>query len=125
MNEVEQLLDQYEEPVTRLAYGLRSFLLQQLPGIGEYPDPSARIIGYGYGNGYKDMICTIIFSQKGVKLGLAYGAGLNDPAGLLQGSGKVHKYIPLSTVQDFDNGAVPQLLQEAIKARDERKQQKP
>ena len=124
MNEVAQLLDRYNEPITRLAYSLRSFLLQQLPGTGEYPDLSAGIIGYGYDKGYKDMICSMILSKKGVKLGLAYGAGLSDPAGLLQGSGKVHKYIPLSVVQDFDNGAVQQLLQEAVKAREQRKQQK-
>lgn len=121
MNNAAVILDQYNETVATLGYGLRSFLLDLLPGITETPDIPAKIIGYGYSNGYKDMICTIIPSKKGIKLGLAYGANLPDPDRLLQGSGKVHKYIPLQTIADFDNKAVRQLLQEAQKARELRK----
>lgn len=114
------ILDQYEEAIAALGYRLRDFLLSVLENIIELPDATANVIGYGYGSGYKDMICTIIPSKKGVKLGLAYGATLPDPAGLLQGSGKVHKYILLKSVADFDNEAVRLLLQQAIKAREER-----
>lgn len=120
MTDYMPILNQYDAPVARLGQDLRHFLLQQLPGITEQPDNKANIIGYGYGSGYKDMICTIIPSKKGIKLGLAYGATLPDPLHLLQGSGKVHKYIALHTTADFDNEAVKQLLQQACKARQER-----
>lgn len=124
MSTAAEILDPYDEPVASLGYSLRDYLLQQLPGISEQPDAAAGIIGYGYGTGYKDMICTIIPSKTGIKLGLAYGATLPDPAGLLRGSGKVHKHIPLSSVADFDNEAVRQLLQQALKAWEQRKQLK-
>jgi hypothetical protein len=114
------ILDQYEETISELGYSLRAFLLSVLENIIELPDAPANVIGYGYGSGYKDMICTIIPSKKGIKLGLAYSAALPDPAGLLQGGGKVHKYITLKSVADFDNEAVRLLLQQALKAREER-----
>ena len=31
---------------------------------------SPRLIGYGYGPGYKDTICTLLLSQTGVKVGI-------------------------------------------------------
>lgn len=121
MKAISAILDPYDGVVSALGYSLRDFLLEVLEGITEQPDPPANIIGYGYGTGYKDMICTIIPSKQGIKLGFAYGATLPDPDHLLQGSGKVHKYITLKTVADFDNKAVRQLLQEALKAREMRK----
>lgn len=121
INATAAILDQYGEAVTTLGYRIRSFLLDLLPDITEQPDIPANIIGYGYGTGYKNIICTIIPSGKGIKLGLPYGATLPDPDCLLQGSGKVHKYIPLQTIADFDNKAVQQLLQEAQKARETEK----
>lgn len=121
MKAISAILDPYDDAVRTLGYSVRDFLLGILENVTEQPDAPANIIGYGYGSGYKDMICTIIPSKQGIKLGFAYGATLPDPDHLLQGSGKVHKYITLNTVADFDNKAVRQLLQEAIKAREMRK----
>ncbi len=79
MTSVAAILDQYDDAVATLGYRLRDFLLGILHNITEQPDAPANVIGYGYGSGYKDMICTIIPSKQGIKLGLAYGATLPDP----------------------------------------------
>jgi hypothetical protein len=47
-----------------------------------------------------------------VKLGLVGGA-LSDPHGLLEGRGKVHRYIALKTAADLDKAGVRQLVQAA------------
>ena len=47
------------------------------------------------------MVCILILSQKGVKLGLVRGGDLPDRRGLLQGSGKVHQSLPLKTPADL------------------------
>jgi hypothetical protein len=62
------------------------------------------------------MICTLLLSKSGVKLGFVNGAELPDPAGLLEGSGKKHKYIQLETPSDLDRPAVKQLIQAAYGA---------
>jgi len=53
------------------------------------------VVGYGYGPGYKGPVCTLILSKTGVKLGLPYAAALSDPDGLLEGTGKVHRFVQL------------------------------
>ncbi len=75
------------------------------------------MVGYGFGTGYKDMICTIILSKTGVKLGIVNGASLADPKGLLEGAGKRHKYVAFSATSDLRKPGIVALLASAAKAR--------
>jgi hypothetical protein len=74
------------------------------------------VIGYGHGSGYADMICTIILSKTGVKLGIVGGADLPDPRGLLDGSGKRHRYVAFAEVADLKKPSVTALLEAAFAA---------
>ena len=91
---IDTLLRSYPEDVQILARQARKTLREWLPNAGEGADASARMIAYRYGPGYKGMVCTLILSKSGVKLGLVGGATLADPHGLLAGSGKVHRHVP-------------------------------
>jgi hypothetical protein len=117
---VEDLLHQYDPAISALGMRLREKLIGLLPGIQEVVDQSARIIGYGYGPGYKDSICTIIPSKKGIKLGLYKGVELPDPVGLLEGSGKVHKYVSIKSDAHIDSPALKALLAAALDGYKER-----
>src|SRR5689334_8302292 len=97
MSGAEELLAKYDEHIVTLGHSLRALLLAILPGVTEEADRSANIIGYGYGKGYKDTICALIPSKKGIKLGFYKGTELADPAELLQGKGKVHKYAAINS----------------------------
>jgi len=81
--------------VQALFSGARALIHRLLPNVEETADASAPVVGYGYGPGYRGVVCTLILSKSGVKLGLARGAELADPRGLLEGSGKVHRYVAL------------------------------
>lgn len=96
-----KILAQFPESVAATGSGLRQFLLRQLKGVTEQPDPTANVIGYNYGAGYKDLICTIILSKKGIKLGFYKGSELPDPKKLLTGSGKVHRYVEINSEEIF------------------------
>jgi hypothetical protein len=113
--DAETLLARYDAPVHQAAEALRALLREALPGVEETPDESAGVIGYGYGPGYRGLIATIILSRKGVKLGLAGGASLPDPEGLLAGSGKVHRYVEAPTADAARRPGVRALV-EAAKA---------
>ena len=121
---VESILMQYDESVSSLAFHLRDFLLSQLDGCVEIPDIPAKMIAYGYGPGYTDMVCTIIPSKKGIKLGFYKGSELQDPTKLLTGSGKVHRYVEIKSERDIKNKALKQLVKEALKSWKSRKQTK-
>jgi len=71
---------------------------------------SAPVVGYGYGPGYRGVVCTLILSKSGVKLGLVRGSELADPRGLVEGSGKVHRYVALRGPADVQKAGLSQLV---------------
>ena len=116
MTTAEGILSKYDEAVSKLGLQLRDFLLTELKEIIEYPDGPANIIGYGFGPGYKQLLCTIIPSKKGIKLGFYKGSELPDPKKLLTGSGKVHRYAEIKSENDVKDPAIKKLVDEALKA---------
>jgi hypothetical protein len=116
----DDLMAGYPPEVQALAARTRDFILQALPKAEETIDTSARMVAYGYGPGYKGMVCTLIPSRKGVKLGLYRGSELPDPKGLLEGSGKVHRHVQLATPADLRKAGLKRLLRDARAARDRR-----
>lgn len=123
-SKAKAILTKYDDAIATLGLELREFLLSHLKGCLEMPDIPANIIGYGYGTGYIDLICTIIPSKKGIKLGFNRGSELPDPESILTGRGKVHRYVEINSMSDIKKRAVKQLLKEAIKAWKKRKEVK-
>lgn len=114
------ILKNYDEHILRLGIASDALLRKHLKGVVEYPDASAKVIGYGYGPGYKDTLCALILSKKMIKIGFYKGSELDDPAGLLKGSGKVHRYVEIIAETDLKQPALKALLAAALKAYRER-----
>lgn len=112
----EDLVARYPPAVITLADEVRTLVLAHCPGISETVDMAANMAAYSYGSGYKHMICTIILSKQGVKLGFYKGSELPDPDNLLEGKGKVHKYVAITSAARPGNKALPILLQAAVTA---------
>ncbi|HSE44047.1 MAG TPA: hypothetical protein VLA89_01830 [Gemmatimonadales bacterium] len=104
------LLASYPKEVQNTARAARQLILELIPGAVEVVDTKTAVVGYGYGTGYKDLVCTLILSKGGVKLGLVGGASLPDPRKLLEGSGKVHRYVPLGRPADLRRPGLRPLL---------------
>jgi len=113
---IHDILLQYPTTVFSLGMQLRDHLISALPNIIEMPDASANIVGYGYGFGYQDLICTIIPSKKGIKLGFYKGSKLPDPDQLLTGAGKVHKYVEIKTPDLITGAPLNALISAAVAA---------
>ena len=107
---IETLLRTYPEDVQSLVREARETLQEWLPDADESVDESARMLAYSYGPGYKGMVCTLLLSKSGVKLGFVGGAALADPHGLLAGTGKVHRHVRLRTVEDLKQPGLKQLV---------------
>jgi hypothetical protein len=118
--DVESFLATYPPEVGALARAAKRLLEASLPNAEETLDESAKVIGYGYGPGYKGCVCTLILSKTGVKIGIAYGATMPDPNGLLRGAGKVHRHVVLQTVADLKQPGVKALVKAALTAWKER-----
>jgi hypothetical protein len=114
--EVVEFFDGYPTKVRDVALGLRTIVRSAMLNAREMLDRSARIVGYGFGPGYADMICVIIPSKKGVKLGIVRATELPDPKGLLEGSGKVHRHVVFAESSDLRRAGLNALLASAIAA---------
>jgi hypothetical protein len=118
--DVLEFLGEYPAAVSDLARGLRAVVRAAMPAAHEELDRAGRVIGYGFGPGYSGLVCTIIPSKKGVKLGVVHGAQLPDPHGLLEGPGKQHRYVAFSKPEDLEKAGLKELLRTAVSAWQER-----
>ena len=105
-----KLLARYPADVQALALEATRLIRRLLPDVEENADLSAGLISFGYGPGYKGMVCTLILSKTGVKIGLVRGSELDDPRGLLEGSGKVHRYIQMKSPADLRRPGISALI---------------
>jgi hypothetical protein len=116
MRTVDSVLRSYPPGVQTLAAAARDLIHGTLPDVEETLDGSTPMISFGYGPGYRGMVCTLMLSKTGVKLGIVRGSELADPRGLLEGSGKVHKYVQLHAPADLRKAGLKPLLTAAFAA---------
>ncbi len=62
-------MNQYDSHVSSLGFKVRAYLFNNIKDCIEIPDVKAKVVGYGFGTGYKDLICTMLVSKKGIKIG--------------------------------------------------------
>lgn len=113
---IQGFLSNYDATIFANALQLRKLILSALPAITEQLDIPARMIAYCYRQKYAELICTIIPSKKGLKLGFNRGVDLPDPGNLLEGSGKISRYVVIKSNADIANPVLEQLLKDAYTA---------
>jgi hypothetical protein len=99
---------------------LRKLMFKCLPAVTEQVDLPARMIAYCYGQKYAGLVCTIIPSQNGLKLGFNRGVDLPDHEGLLKGTGKISRYVEIKYREQVDHPAIKALVKAARTAYHER-----
>jgi|SRR5687768_12850852 hypothetical protein len=115
-SDIGAFLAAYPDDVRKLATAARKALAKALPGAAEGVDKPAKMLRYSYGPGYKGLVCTLFMSKTGVKIGIFRGAELPDPAGLMQGAGKVHRHVQLRSAADLERPELERLLAAALAA---------
>ena len=114
--QINVFLSQYDERVFTKALKLREIIFANLPDIIEQIDIPAKIIGYCYGQKYSELICVIIPSKKGLKLGFNRGTELPDPDKLLEGSGKISRYVVIKSDEQIKSKSLRKLIESALLA---------
>lgn len=112
---IDDFLSQYSEEVFASALKLRKLLIASLPDVTEQLDISAKMIAYCYGQKYSELICVIIPSKKGLKLGFNRGMELSDPDKLLEGTGKISRYVVIHSDKQIQSAALKKLVANALK----------
>ena len=112
--EIEIFLSQYDAEVYKNALVLREIIFANLPNIIEQIDEPANMIAYCYSQKYAGLICVIIPSKKGLKLGFNRGTSLPDPDNLLEGKGKISRYVQIKSSEQINSPVLKQLLTNAL-----------
>jgi hypothetical protein len=103
-------------PITRtIAAAARARLLETFPDAIETAE--GRELGYGFDRGYKGLVFTISMKKNGVNLGIVGGASMENPDGLLQGTGKLHRHIEILDVARLEDDRLVRLLVSALDRR--------
>jgi hypothetical protein len=114
-DEIETLLSSRDPQIAALARDLCKRILALYPDAVVSMDGGD--IGFGSGKGYKGLVFVVSPHSKHVNLGLAGGATLPDPAGLLEGSGKLHRHVKVRTPDDLKRPALRALMSAALARR--------
>jgi hypothetical protein len=112
-----KFLKPYDREIQDLALELRALVLGEMAPCYEniYDAYSAVAIGYGSSDRLRDGIFHIAVYSKHVNLGFNDGATLDDPKGILQGSGNRIRHITIKTPEDIKRPEVRAYIRRARK----------
>ncbi len=110
------------EPVTRpIAEALRRLILDVHPQAVEVVRLGDRAATYGLGPSKMSEGHTYLMPQRDyVNLGFYRGALLDDPAGLLEGTGQAMRHVKVRSLEQVQQPALRRLVEKAL---DERRQE--
>jgi hypothetical protein len=114
---LKKFLKPYDPEVRALALQLRALVLEEMAPCYEniYDAYSAVAIGYGTSDRLSDGIFHIAVYAKAVNLGFNDGATLDDPKGILLGSGNRIRHITIKTPDDLKRPEVRSYIRRARK----------
>ncbi len=107
--EVDGFLAAYEPSVRKLALQLRTLLLKVAPDAEEKVHRPWKTIGYRAGA----VFCAILPHGAWVNLQFHRGAELDDPGGLLAGTGKSMRHVKLEAAAEIKRPALRKLIRSA------------
>ena len=112
-----RFLKPYDRAIRDLALELRALVLEEMAPCFEniYDAYSAVAIGYGTSDRLSDGIFHIAVYSNHVNLGFNDGASLDDPKGILQGSGKLIRHITIKTPEDLERPELRAYIRRARK----------
>jgi len=112
-DDVEVVLEPFDPVVRQIALKARAVVREVLPGLVEQVDLPARLVGYGRDRTLKGLVCGLALQRGYVNLMFAKGTKLQDPEGLLEGTGKHARHVKLRAVEDVERPGVRALLEQA------------
>ena len=112
-----KFLKPYDPEIRDLAIQLRALVLEEMASCYEniYDAYSAVAIGYGTSDRLRDGIFHIAVYSKHVNLGFNDGATLDDPKGILEGSGNQIRHIKIKTPDDIKRPEIRAYIRRARK----------
>jgi hypothetical protein len=117
--QLDTFIDRYSPAVAEIARAVLARMRTMFPGATQivYDNYNAAVIGFGPNERASEAVFSIALYPKWVTLFFLHGAGLPDPDGVLQGSGKLVRHIRLTGgAADLDQPHVRALMKAAVRS---------
>ena len=98
--DVQKLLGKYSPEVRELALKVRELIENLVPDAQEKVYSGWKTIGYSFDGGMKGQFCAIGPQKAYVNLYFSHGTDLDDPEGLLEGTGKKIRHVKIKGSKD-------------------------
>jgi hypothetical protein len=114
--QIAGFIARYSPEVARVARQARGKIRKLLPGAVElvYDNYNALALAFGPTERASELILSIALYPRWVSVFFTRGAELDDPEGLLRGSGNRMRHIVLESAATLDRGPVRALVREAV-----------
>ena len=112
-SDVQKLLSRYTPEVQRLVRAMRDQVRDLIPNAEEKAHLGWRNVAYSWDGTLKTMICAIGPLKDHVNLYFYKGRTLPDPAGILEGTGKSVRHVPIHATTDVRSLAIQRLIRQA------------
>ena len=113
--QVDEFLAGPDPYVAAMARAVRVKLLEVFPDAIETAEGGE--LGLGFDRGDTGLVFTVSPQRGYVNIGVARGAALDDPAGLMEGRGCVHRHVKIRDAEQLDDIDLDDLLRRAVAAR--------
>ena len=114
-DEIEDFFDESNDEVGAIARKARRLVLDAQPGLVETLDRGNRIVGYATGpRAMKDLWVGIAPHGHHVNLQLTNGALIDDPAGIVEGTGKRIRHVKLHSGADVTTAELHDVLRRSL-----------
>jgi hypothetical protein len=107
----EELIASHSAEVQAIALSARDLVLSVFPEAVEQVDPPDHLIAYGRGTNMGEQLWYIAPFKAHVNLGFMRGTDQEDPAGLLEGTGKRLRHVKLRSLADVERPALRTLVE--------------
>jgi hypothetical protein len=112
----EALLARFPPERVATAEELRSLVRRVVPDAIERVRPGWGLIGYDLPIGRRTVYFAFVWPEvEHVHLGFEYGIHMDDPDGLLQGTGRKVRWVTLTGPDDLDEARLERLVREAAR----------
>ena len=116
--QVDAFIDKFEAPMAKRIREVRAALRKRFPTAIElvYDNYNFFVIGYSPTEKPTDYIVSLAANSKGVGLSFNHGADLEDPHGILEGSGAQNRFVRLvDGAKTLKHPQVAALIDAAVK----------
>lgn len=116
MSDLDVLLEPHSQQVREVFLAAADLIRDVAPDANEQVDLPDRLLAFGFGPPggirMRDLIVALISHRAHVNLQLADGALLEDPTGIVEGTGKRIRHVKCRSLDDVARPALRALLEQ-------------